>query len=98
MFSKIKYLARLFLSIILLLICFTCSTPSINLDTTNTQNDLEGAYEFISEENDFTVPGKNKYERRYPDWSGLWIFKDGHFSRVIMKSNSSFQKKSPKEN
>jgi len=51
------------------------STSSIRLD---------GVYEFVSESTVLTKPKKIYYQRKFPQWSGVWAFQNGYYTRVLM--------------
>jgi len=51
---------------------------------------LEGVYEFVSETTILTKP-KPLIERRLAsEWSGFWLFQNGHFSQTLMKKRRSY--------
>jgi hypothetical protein len=79
-------LAILVSAVILLMGCAT-SNKSLPQDQGRVaiSDELEGVYEFISEITTLTKPEKSISERTSSEWSGIWHFQHGYYSRVIMK-------------
>jgi Lipocalin-like domain len=61
------------------------ATPGQRNSNQTDSSHLEGAYEFISETLTITEPEQRTEELTSNEWAGLWLFKDGHFSEMIMK-------------
>ena len=47
---------------------------------------LDGAYELVSETSVLSEPEPRSTVRKPPDWYGLWLFSDGHFSLTMAMS------------
>jgi hypothetical protein len=58
------------------------STPT----PTSVGEQLEGVYEFASEETILTKPDVAKTTRVAPDWQGMWMFQHGYYSMLMTKS------------
>jgi len=46
---------------------------------------LDGTYEFVSDVTDLSTPETKREERTSKEWSGVWLFRDGHFSQTLAK-------------
>ena len=82
--------ALIFAAVLLCSIPGTALTQSRGSDKSTAI--LEGAYEFVSEVTVLTEPAdalpeqaERTSRRTAEDWSGLWLLKDGRFSRTLMK-------------
>lgn len=50
---------------------------------------LDGIYEFVSQTSRFTEPVAESESRSSDDWTGIWIFYQGYFSRTVVKKKKS---------
>lgn len=66
-----------------------CSAHSQNLAegrvSINGSGKLDGVYEFVSESTVLTEPRKAAYQRSSPEWTGIWQFQNGYYTRILMK-------------
>jgi hypothetical protein len=46
---------------------------------------LDGVYEFVSESVALVEPKNAASQRTSPEWSGIWQFQNGYFTRILMK-------------
>lgn len=62
----------------------------LGIDQVRQEQELEGAYEFVSETLELIKPKPATERSGPPDWMGLWFFKSGHFSQTMMKKGRGF--------
>jgi hypothetical protein len=47
---------------------------------------IEGVYELVSQETRLTKPSPKVYALSPPQWKGLWLIQNGHFSSVLSRT------------
>lgn len=88
---------KVFIILICIAICpfYSCnrydlhSEEQIKTEQIKTPTEVEGVYEFVSETISLIEPINSIEKRTNKEWKGLWIFKEGYFSRNMMKIDRS---------
>lgn len=77
--------------LVLVIVIVGCALiPGSQQRTALDVDNLEGAYEFVSETANITKPTNRTEVRTASDWIGLWIFQRGRFSETMMKPDRAF--------
>lgn len=74
--------------LLIFVLYFTLIGCSENKVINKVTSGLEGQYELVSETTELKKPEKRVYKREAPDWKGLWIFEDRHFSYFLRKNDN----------
>lgn len=74
------------LIVVALTACFMQGNKPAGGASTDDPAKLDGVYEFVSETTVLVKPKEVVNKRAAPEWVGLWQLRNGHYSRVLMKS------------
>ena len=65
--------------------CFDWNNTTRGQRSVESMDKLIGVYDFVSETTVLSKPRKSVLKRISPEWTGIWQFQDGYYTRVIMK-------------
>lgn len=84
----------LVLAAICVSLCCSVLSKSTGNDSLNTSSGLQesdnsnvdGVYRFVSDTTTYVLPDRATEARDDSNWKGFWIFKDGYFSKTIVRN------------